>query len=107
MVNNGSETLICPYCGTNDGEVRKSGFLGCEHCYELFLPIFEGKILNLRRGVKHCGKRPNVATLTALDEYNRLNAELKSAIRVNDRNRVAAIQAQIRSLRYEQRDERL
>ena len=103
MVKNGSETLICPYCGTNEGEVRKSGFLGCEHCYDLFLPIFSDKILNLRRGAKHCGKSPHAAVITAQDEYNRLNAELKSAIRAEDYTRVNELQTQIRALRHGQR----
>ena len=101
MVKNGSnEMLICPFCGTNESDVFRSGFLGCEHCYELFLPIFSDKILNLKRATKHCGKRPVEVAFTVQDEYSRLNAELKKAVKVEDYQRAAAIQAQMRSLRH-------
>lgn len=93
---------VCKKCGTTEEEFLSTGYLGCERCYETFSAVTMPRIAQMQQGTRHIGKRPVKQEQSPEDEYNRLSAELKKAVEIEDYERAARIQAQLRALRENQ-----
>ncbi|MCS1408794.1 MAG: Protein-arginine kinase activator protein [Verrucomicrobia subdivision 3 bacterium] len=48
----------CRFCGYTQAEFKKTGRLGCAHCYEVFEEGLEQVFKTMHRGVRHKGKVP-------------------------------------------------
>lgn len=49
----------CSNCGTSLNDFLESSYLGCEKCYEDFLPIVMQALANVQAGFEHVGKFPD------------------------------------------------
>ena len=50
--------LECPRCGLKELEFRKSGRLGCSHCYGAFAPQLDSLLERVHGADRHRGKVP-------------------------------------------------
>ncbi|CAB4244286.1 Modulator of heat shock repressor CtsR, McsA [Methylacidimicrobium sp. AP8] len=48
----------CPQCGFTQSDFKKTGRLGCAHCYEVFAEAVESMLRDMHKGVIHKGKMP-------------------------------------------------
>lgn len=83
----------CPDCKTTGEEFLKTGFVGCPHCYEVFLPLIVQTVKKLQQSDRHVGKTPIGATAVQSNEKARLKEELQDAIDRGDYERAGAISA--------------
>lgn len=51
-----SRDVTCPECGTTFEEFRKSGLLGCSHCYEAFRERLDPVLRRVQGGTRHIGR---------------------------------------------------
>ncbi len=49
----------CPACGTTLEEFRRTGLLGCAHCYPVFREELAPAIMQVQGKLRHEGKTPN------------------------------------------------
>ncbi|MCX8095249.1 MAG: UvrB/UvrC motif-containing protein [Caldisericia bacterium] len=92
---------ICNTCGTKFDEFKKSGFLGCNECYEIFKDELRPIILNLHGSMKHTGKRKGekFTPKTTIDEkIKNLKRELEYAIEEERYEDAAKIRDKIKEL---------
>lgn len=50
---------VCPACGTTIEEFRRTGLLGCAHCYTVFREELVPVIMQVQGKIRHEGKTPN------------------------------------------------
>jgi protein arginine kinase activator len=48
----------CPRCHMRGSDFKKTGRLGCPHCYEAFSQELQPMLAAMHKGVKHAGKTP-------------------------------------------------
>jgi protein arginine kinase activator len=48
----------CPACGLPHHVFRKSGRLGCSHCYQIFADNVGNLLKTMHKGTQHTGKKP-------------------------------------------------
>ena len=94
----GSDEIVCPSCGTREGEMLSSGYLGCERCYEVFASVILPRLRKIQKGSRHTGKVPYSPTLVK-EDYEKLRIELDSALAVENYNEAAKIKAKMQKLR--------
>lgn len=99
-----TEKTVCPKCGTTRDEFLSSGYVGCEQCYETFKDEILPRLSKIQQGTVHTGKRPATVASTPAGEYERLGAELKKAVDVEDFRRAAKLQEKMRKLKEEAAD---
>ncbi|MBQ4526838.1 MAG: UvrB/UvrC motif-containing protein [Clostridia bacterium] len=51
-----AQVAKCPNCATDFDTVRRTGFLGCDKCYEAFAPVVEAMLSKIQPGTVHKGK---------------------------------------------------
>jgi protein arginine kinase activator len=70
--------VACDQCGTTYSEFKKTLYVGCQHCYSVFmepmLPILKG----LQNSTNHVGKIPK--GMEHVQEYHNIQAQLKTAV---------------------------
>lgn len=94
----------CPYCGTTERELKDSGFLGCQHCYDFFAGEVEYVFENAQRGMSHTGKRPGAQRTSVKKEIEReepptveqLSERLHEAVLREDYESAAALRDEIK-----------
>lgn len=50
--------IKCPVCGFTQADFKKTGRLGCSHCYSVFTEGIEPMLKNMHKGTAHTGKAP-------------------------------------------------
>ena len=99
--------VVCPHCGWSHQQFRKTGYLGCPRCYQIFAPLIDGMLKNIHRGDRHVGKIPLSADAaqregheTALlkRELEMLRKEQEEKIRMEDYEAAAVLRDKIRKL---------
>lgn len=90
----------CQNCGMSLSDFRRSGKLGCSHCYEQFQRELEPLLRRIHRSVEHMGKRPPGVSseLSRRREIERLRERLQDAVRREAFEEAAKIRDQIRQL---------
>lgn len=68
------ETIACPACGTTMEEFRRTGLLGCAHCYTVFREELSPAIMQIQGKLRHEGKSPD----TDASQNYRLVRELET-----------------------------
>ena len=82
FVHTPKETLLCPECGTSFDKIRRSGFVGCDKCYETFSAPIDSILSKIQPSTVHKGKL-NGAEGKIIERDNtlkNLKEELKRAI---------------------------
>ncbi len=94
--------IVCPVCGLTEEEYNRTGYLGCERCYEVFAPLLTPRIARIQDGEEHIGKRPlsvGDEVKSARDEYASLQAELKKAVDEEEYELASKIKKKLQELR--------
>lgn len=91
----------CPYCGLKLDDFKKTGRLGCSHCFVAFEPHLRTLLRRLHGSTQHVGKvylPPNPSTTEREERLAGLRRKLSKAVESEDFERAAQIRDQIRSL---------
>lgn len=91
----------CSFCGLTFDDFRRTGRLGCPHCYETFASHLPRLLRRIHGSVKHVGKVYLPPDPTASEMEKRLEGlrrKLERAVQSEDFERAAEIRDQIRSL---------
>jgi protein arginine kinase activator len=91
----------CPYCGLKIDEFKKTGRLGCSHCYVTFEPSLRGLLRRLHGSTQHVGKVYLPPDPTRAEQQERLaglRRKLDRAVELEDFERAAQIRDMIRTL---------
>ncbi len=91
----------CSFCGLTFADFRKTGRLGCPHCYETFADHLPRLLRRIHGGVKHVGKvyLPPDPTASAMEKrLESLRGKLERAVQSEDFEHAAELRDQIRSL---------
>ena len=79
----------CPACKTTWAQIKKSGRLGCPHCWKVFAKSIHETFIAGEYGPKHVGAMPATVTGEASRAY--LERKLKAAIAREDFKRAASL----------------
>ncbi len=86
------QTTSCDQCGMTFDEFKKTGFLGCPHCYEAFATLMDPVFCRTQMGKKHVGRKlgrkPVKGIQNALAAED--SCEVERANEEEEENRVAA-----------------
>lgn len=96
-----SAPLACDYCGLTLKEFKKTGRLGCSHCYVAFDDHLRGLFRRLHGGTQHVGKvylPPDPTEADRTEQLSRLRRKLDVAVEKEDFERAAQLRDQIREL---------
>ena len=80
----------CDQCGYTQADFKKSGRLGCAHCYDIFSDGLDSVLKTMHKDIRHRGKVPagmQSAMQSALEGAHRLqslNRALQAAIAQED-----------------------
>lgn len=91
----------CPFCGMRFEEFKKTGRLGCPHCYASFEGNLKGLLRRLHGGTQHVGKvylPPDPTEGQQQERLAGLRRKLSKAVEREDFERAAEIRDQIRTL---------
>jgi protein arginine kinase activator len=91
----------CPYCGLKIEEFKKTGRLGCSHCYVTFEPSLRGLLRRLHGSTQHVGKvylPPDPSRAEQQERLAGLRRKLDRAVELEDFERAAQIRDMIRTL---------
>lgn len=91
----------CSFCGLTYEDFRRTGRLGCPHCYETFSAHLPQLLRRIHGAVKHVGKVYLPPDPTASDMEKRLEGlrrRLHRAVQSEDFERAAELRDQIRAL---------
>ncbi|NLY55805.1 MAG: hypothetical protein GX058_04760 [Firmicutes bacterium] len=92
----------CTNCGLTYNRFRQSGRFGCARCYDAFDEELDQLLRRIQAGTLHKGKTPHQdAQVSKLSELERLQAELKKAVEVEDYERAAELRDAIQALKKE------
>lgn len=75
-------TLICPSCSTTFDSVRRTGFLGCDKCYDTFAGPIEAMVAKIQPSTVHKGKLSGAdgKKIERENTLRNLKEELKRAV---------------------------
>ena len=96
-----SNGRTCEYCGLTLKDFKKTGRLGCSHCYVTFEEHLRGLFRRLHGGTQHVGKvylPPDPSEAERGEQLTRLRRKLDVAVGQEDFERAAQIRDQIREL---------
>jgi protein arginine kinase activator len=94
------EEIACTECGFTQPDFKKTGRLGCPHCYETFSEGLTTILKDMHKGIAHKGKIP-ARQAKALQYRNRLNdlrTELQQAVDSEQYEKAAALRDEINQL---------
>lgn len=94
-------TEACAYCAMSLEDFKKTGRLGCPHCYTAMEPHLRGLLRRLHGGTQHVGKvylPPDPTEAQRLERLSGLRRKLDRAVASEDFERAAQIRDQIRAL---------
>ena len=92
--------IMCPECGTTYEEFRKSGFVGCAHCYSEFREPMLRILQKVHGSVHHTGKLPDAGKggMSLKITLEGLKNRLSRAIEEEEYEQAAQIRDKIRSI---------
>ncbi|MGH7500162.1 MAG: UvrB/UvrC motif-containing protein [Longimicrobiales bacterium] len=91
----------CPFCGLELETFKKTGRLGCSHCWVSFESSLKGLVRRLHGGVQHVGKvylPPNPTNAQHEERLAGLRRKLSKAVEHEDFERAAEIRDMIRTM---------
>ena len=99
-IEKGGPIQKCPVCGFSQADFKKTGRLGCAHCYEVFSDSLASLLKAMHKGTDHVGKVPArlLQTLQTDAKMKDLERNLEEAVRAEDYESAAEIRDQIKQL---------
>jgi protein arginine kinase activator len=100
----GAETPVagpCSFCGLTLDDFKKTGRVGCSHCYVSFDGHLSGLLRRLHGGTQHVGKvylPPDPTQAEQRERLDGLRRKLDRAVQSEDFERAAQIRDLIRTL---------
>jgi protein arginine kinase activator len=91
----------CPSCNLGTADLKRTGRLGCSHCYTHFAPHLRSLLRRLHGGTQHVGKQHAVHAPAEEDPAARvlqLRRSLQRAVEAEDFERAARLRDEIRQL---------
>lgn len=91
----------CPSCGLTLADFKRTGRLGCAHCWTSFEASLRGLLRKLHGGTQHVGKTYLSADPSEVDRAARVAAlrrSLQRAVEEEDFERAAGLRDQIRRM---------
>ncbi|MCD6166635.1 UvrB/UvrC motif-containing protein [bacterium] len=94
-----SEEIRCSYCGAAWEDFKRTGFLGCDKCYQYFHSQVEEVLRQIHGNTRHIGNNPR-GKHVSLPEVDivRLRKALNRAIRREEYEKAAELRDKIREL---------
>jgi len=93
-------SVKCPVCGFTQADFKKTGRLGCSHCYTVFDDGIAPMLKNMHKGTDHTGKTP--AAFLKIREHDEkikaLQSNLNKAIEAEEFELAASLRDQIRQV---------
>lgn len=104
--------ISCSSCGTTLGELKRTGLVGCEHCYEDLRMGIMPIIRNVQKNVQHIGRTPigyEAGTLVSQcedhkvdEELEHLKEELAEAVKSENFEQAAVLRDQIKDFKHKE-----
>lgn len=91
----------CSYCGTSVEDFKRTGRLGCPHCYSVYETQLRAILRRIHGSTQHLGKVYVPPASDAADQATRLaglRRKLQRAVESEDFERAAELRDQIRDL---------
>ncbi len=103
-IEKGGATQKCVVCGFSQADFKKTGRLGCAHCYDTFGEGLGSLLKAMHKGTAHIGKIPSrLARVLELEsEMKTLRNDLDQAIAAENYESAAELRDQIRQLESKQ-----
>ena len=94
------KTRVCPSCGLSEGELRRSGKLGCKVCYSTFGKTVESMLERLHISSEYKGKVPENLrdSISLTKKIEKLKIELQRAVDAQEYEEAAKIRDSIKQL---------
>ncbi len=94
------ETLSCPGCGTAYSEIRRSGYVGCDSCYDAFAKPIDSMLAKIQPSTVHKGKLSGAEgkKIERENTIKNLKEELNRAIIDEKYEQAAVIRDKIKEL---------
>ncbi len=99
-IEKGSGSQKCTICGFSQADFKKTGRLGCAHCYETFEEGLSSLLKAMHKGTSHIGKIPSrLAKTLQLDaEMKTLQKDLERAVAEENYESAAEIRDKIKQI---------
>ena len=85
---------VCPACGETESELKKTGLLGCAHCYDSFEDLLLPVFARAQGHTEHI-KQPVERSMASLEQLKR---DLKTAVEREAYEEAAKLRDDIRRL---------
>ena len=94
------ETVVCPFCGATERDIRRNGKVGCAHCYDTFASLLNPYIRQIHGNANHNGKAPVGAgdAIRTKRQLEALRRELNAAVEAQAYEKAAELRDRIREL---------
>ena len=86
--------LVCPSCGETERQLKETGLLGCEQCYDTFAAVLEPVFRRVQGHTRHIEA---LGKSRESDELSELRQRLDAAIREEAYEEAAGIRYEIRN----------
>lgn len=102
-IEKGSGSEKCPVCGFSQADFKKTGRLGCAHCYDTFGDGLSSLLKAMHKGTSHVGKLPaRLAAVMQLDaQMKSLQRELERAVAEENYESAAELRDKIKNIESE------
>jgi protein arginine kinase activator len=100
-----ADESVCPNCNLSFEEFTRRGRFGCGNCYSAFRHRLEPIMRKIHGASLHRGRNPNIPHEGTADqtlpvkEEERLDSELKKAIKAEDFERAAELRDKLKAVR--------
>ncbi len=98
------ETRSCPQCGTAFDSIRRTGFVGCDKCYEVFSKSIDDILSKIQPATTHKGKLSGTQgkKIERDNTLKNLKEELQRAILDENYEHAAVIRDKIKAFESEE-----
>ncbi|MBP1762032.1 MAG: hypothetical protein H6Q64_1574 [Firmicutes bacterium] len=95
-----TEIKTCPGCGMNFNDIRKTGKLGCNQCYQIFAKEMEPTLRRIHGNSQHIGKIPSRGGEKVLlrKQLDNLKTRLQEAVNSEEYEKAAEIRDNIKEM---------
>ena len=103
FIHSPKETITCPGCGTGFDKIRKTGFVGCDKCYETFSAPIDSILSKIQPSTVHIGKLSGAEgkQIERDNTLKNLKEELQRAILDENYEHAAVIRDKIKAFEKE------